>query len=154
MNTARLTIIPPIAGAFAMSGFLLLAIALVSPLKVVSQNTTTPANVLAEKWGVELLPLRLTAHDHMLDFRYRVLDADKAAALFVRKIKPRLIHQPSNKVLSVPDTAKIGPLRNSNKPQAGRNYWMFFGNAGGLVKRGDPVTITIGDFRAENLIVE
>ncbi len=48
----------------------------------------------------------------------------------------------------MPETAKIGPLRNSNTPQAGKIYWMFFGNAGNLVKPGDKVTVVIGEFRS------
>jgi hypothetical protein len=85
----------------------------------------------------------------MLDFRYRVLDAAKAAPLFVRQTKPHLVHKASGKVLGVPETAKLGPLRNSDSPQAGRIYWMFFGNPGGLVQTGDFVSVVIGDFRAD-----
>lgn len=109
---------------------------------------------LAEKWGIEITSLRLSANGHMLDYRYRVLDAEKATDLFKRQIKPHLLHQESGKVLAVPETAKLGPLRNSNIPQEGKIYWMFFGNTGKLVKAGDKVTIVIGDFRAENLVVE
>ena len=109
---------------------------------------------LAEQWGIEVTSIRLSTHDHMIDYRYRVLDADKAADLFKRQIKPHLIHQKTGKVLAVPDTAKLGPLRNSNMPQNGRIYWMFFGNAGKLVHAGDKVTVVIGDFRVENLVVE
>jgi hypothetical protein len=112
-----------------------------------------PVN-LAERWGIEVTSLRLTANDHMIDFRYRVLDPVKAEELFVRQNKPALIHQETGKVLVVPNTAKVGPLRNSDTPQAGRIYWMFFGNAGNLVKAGDAVTVVIGEFRAENLVVE
>jgi len=85
----------------------------------------------------------------MLDFRYRVTDQEKAAPLFVRQTKPHLIHRASGRVLAVPETAKLGPLRNSDIPQAGRIYWMFFGNPGGLVKVGDRVTVVIGEFRAD-----
>ena len=109
---------------------------------------------LAEQWGIEIASIRLTANNHMIDYRYRVLDAAKATDLFTRQIKPALIHQETGKVLAVPETAKIGPLRNSNTPQAGKIYWMFFGNAGNLVKPGDKVTVVIGDFRTENLVVE
>lgn len=108
----------------------------------------------AEQWGVEITSLRLTARDHMLDFRYRVLEADKAAALFERQTKPFLLHQASGKVLAVPNTAKVGPLRNSDPPQEGRIYWMFFGNAGKLVRAGDKVTVVIGDFKVKDLVVE
>lgn len=109
---------------------------------------------LAEQWGIEVTSIRLSTHDHMIDYRYRVLDAEKAADLFKRQIKPHLIHQETGKVLAVPETAKLGPLRNSNIPQEGRIYWMFFGNAGKLVKAGDKVTVVIGEFRVEDLIVE
>ncbi len=112
------------------------------------------ADQLAEQWGIEVTSIRLTANDHMIDFRYRVLDAAKAASLFERQTKPRLVHDKTGKVLAVPDTAKIGPLRNSYTPEAGKIYWMFFGNAGYLVKPGDRVTVVIGDFRAEDLVVE
>jgi hypothetical protein len=85
----------------------------------------------------------------MLDFRYRVLDDEKAAPLFVRQTKPYLQHQASGKVLAVPETAKLGPLRNSDMPQAGRIYWMFFANPGGLVQAGDRVSLSIGEFHAD-----
>jgi hypothetical protein len=109
---------------------------------------------LAAQWGIEITSIRLTANDYMIDYRYRVLDADKATDLFKRQIKPYLIHQETEKVLAVPETAKLGPLRNSNIPQEGKIYWMFFGNGGDLVKAGDKVTVVIGDFRVENLVVE
>ena len=108
---------------------------------------------LKDQWGIELTALHMTAAGHMVDFRYRVLDADKAAPLFQRQTKPYLIHEESGKVLAVPNTAKVGSLRNSNMPQQGRIYWMFFGN-NGVVKNGDKVSVVIGDFRADNLIVE
>lgn len=112
------------------------------------------AAAMAEKWGIEVTSIRLTANDHMIDFRYRVLDPKKAKDLFVRQTKPSLVHQASGKVLAVPETAKIGPLRNSNAPQQGKIYWMFFGNAGGLVHEGDAVDVVIGEFKAANLVVE
>ena len=109
---------------------------------------------LQEQWGVEIVAVRTTAAGSMIDFRYRVLDADKAAALFKRKTKPYLIHQESGKVLEVPVTAKIGPLRSSDTPQEGRVYWMFFGNKTRLVQSGDKVTVVIGDFKLENITVQ
>jgi hypothetical protein len=109
---------------------------------------------LSDKWGIELVAMRNTAEGHMVDFRYKVLDAEKSAPLFKRQTKPYLIHQESGKALAVPNTAKIGSLRNSNTPQEGRTYWMFFGNHHRLVQKGDKVTVAIGDFRAADLVVE
>ena len=112
-----------------------------------------PADFTAE-WGIEVVALRLTAADNMVDFRYKVVNAEKAAVLFQRENKPQLIHHASGKSLFVPRTAKVGPLRSSNKPEEGRVYWSFFGNRARLVKPGDQVTLVIGDFRAENLTVQ
>jgi hypothetical protein len=57
-------------------------------------------------------------------------------------------------VLAVPNTAKVGALRNSNAPQIGRTYWMFFGNHNLIVKKGDLVTVAIGDFQIKDLLVQ
>lgn len=117
------------------------------------QQSKEQKQALSEKWGIELVAMRSTAAGHMVDFRYRVLDAEKAAPLFKRQTKPYLIHQASGKVLAVPNTAKLGALRNSNTPQEGRTYWMFFGNHHRIVQKGDKVTVAIGDFRAADIEV-
>ena len=109
---------------------------------------------LKEKWGIEVTWLAMSAGGHMVDFRFRVLDSEKAASLFQRANKPYLIDQASGQVLAVPRTAKIGPLRTSDPPKEDRIYWMFFGTVPGLVKTGSVVTVVIGDFRAENLVVQ
>lgn len=109
---------------------------------------------VADKWGIEITSVRMSAAGHMVDFRYRVLDSKKAETLFVRANKPYLIDQKSEKVLAVPSMGKIGPLRTSNKPKEGRIYWMFFSNPGGFVQSGNNVTVVIGDFRVENIVVQ
>lgn len=108
---------------------------------------------LTEDWGIEITRLNLTANGYMIDFRYRVLDAKKAHELFTRQNKPYLIDQTSGKVVAVPNIGKVGPLRNSNMAKEGKIYWMFFDNISGLIKSGNKVTVVIGDFRAENLVV-
>jgi len=117
-------------------------------------NDKSAAQNMKEQWGIEITTIRMAVDGRMVDFRYRVLDSKKAAPLFVRKTKPYLLDQASQKVLAVPDMGKVGPLRTSDKPQDGRIYWMFFGNGRGLVKAGSKITVIIGDFRAENLVVQ
>ncbi|MBI5443628.1 MAG: hypothetical protein HY900_20765 [Deltaproteobacteria bacterium] len=109
---------------------------------------------IRDRWGVDVLAIRRTAGGRMLDFRYRVEDPEKAVPLFQRQAKPRLIDHASGRALAVADMPKIGPLRSSDTPKAGRIYWMLFANTGSLVKSGNKVTVVIGDFRAENLLVE
>ncbi len=110
-----------------------------------------PPPTMEEQWGIEVVGLRLTAANYMLDFRYKVLDADKAAPIFDRATKPVLIHKATGAELPVPRPAKTGPLRPSNAPQVDRIYFMFFSNPG-IVKVGDEVAVVIGDFRAEMLV--
>jgi len=122
--------------------------------EVANQQNISQDQMLQDKWGIEIVAMRSTAAGYMVDFRYRVLDAEKAAPLFKRQTKPYLIHQASGKALAVPNTAKIGSLRNSNTPQQGRIYWMFFGNHHRLIQKGDKVTVAIGDFRAVDIDVD
>ena len=110
--------------------------------------------LLRERWGIEVASLHLSAYGRMVDFRYRGLDPDKAALLGDRNVKPSLIDLATGAVLRVPSFPKTGSMRQtSTKMEAGRIYFMLFANTGMPVKNGSQVTITIGDFKAENLTV-
>lgn len=110
--------------------------------------------LMKRRWGVEVVFVRQTAGGYMLEFRYKVLDAAKAASLFDRQTKPLLKHDETGATFIVPTPAKTGALRNSNPPKDDHVYWMFFANPGKYVKVGDTVTIEIGDFRAEHIEVQ
>lgn len=106
-------------------------------------------------WGIEVVALRRTAGGAMLDFRYRVIDPEKARPLLDRGSKAFLIDQASGRRMGVPDTPKIGPLRQTaREPIAGRTYFVIFSNPGKLLGAGDRATVVIGDFRAEDIVVE
>lgn len=109
---------------------------------------------IEERWGIQIIGIRQTAAGYMLDFRYRVTDPEKASPLFARKNKPYLIDQASGAKFAVYNSPKTGPLRTSDAPQADRNYFIFFANPGRYVKPGNKITVVIGDFRVENLVVE
>ncbi|MCG7927007.1 MAG: hypothetical protein JAY67_15915 [Candidatus Thiodiazotropha taylori] len=114
------------------------------------------AREIANKWGVELLSLRLTAAGYMIDFRFRVLDVEKAKVFFDHRIKPHLVVERSNAKLPIPMAAKVGAFRTTNRGKnikANKNYYMVFGNPDAHVKSGEKVTMVIGDFKAEHLIV-
>ena len=111
---------------------------------------------IEEQWGVKIESLRISGAGNLLDFRYRIIDPEKASHLVDRRNKAYMIDQASGKVLSVPTTAKVGPLRQTVRyglPKKDRIYFILFGNPH-VMKSGDKVTVVIGDFKAENLIVE
>ncbi|MFO7713880.1 hypothetical protein [Desulfosarcina sp.] len=104
-----------------------------------------------EKWGIRLESIRLTGADHFVDFRFRVLDPQKAGSLLGRQEKAYLLHEPSGSVFNVPVT-KVGPLRASGvDPKAGRTYVILFSNTSKIIQPDDPVTVVIGDFQATGL---
>ena len=99
--------------------------------------------------------LRLSAQGHILDFRYRVLDPDKAAALTDRAQTAYLINEATGERHKVPKMPKMGTLRSTAvRPEAGRIYVILFANPGASIQSGDRVAVEIGAFRAEHLVVE
>jgi len=105
-------------------------------------------------WGVDSLSVKWTESGEVIRFTYRVLDADKAKALNDKKSEPFLIDPKAGVKLVVPSLEKVGQLRQSSTPEAGKAYWMAFSNKGRLVKRGDHVKVVIGKFQADGLVVD
>jgi hypothetical protein len=111
---------------------------------------------LREQWGVEVIGINLTSAGYMLDFRFRVVDAEKALPLFDHRIKPYVLTDRAHIKLPVPTAAKVGAFRPTNRGKnikADKTYYMVFANPDSYVKPGEKVSVVIGDFRAENLTV-
>jgi hypothetical protein len=105
-------------------------------------------------WGVDSFGAKVVESGEMIRFSYRVLDPEKADQLNDKHNQPALIDERANVKLSVPTLEKVGQLRQSSKPEAGKVYWMVFSNKERYVKRGDRVSVVIGKFRVDNLVVE
>ena len=105
-------------------------------------------------WGLDGLSVRAVESGELIRFTYRVLDPDKSRVLNDKKLEPALLAAGGHVKLVIPSLEKVGQLRQSNTPEAGRSYWMAFSNPGRVVKAGDRVDIVIGQFRAEGLVVE
>jgi len=105
-------------------------------------------------WGVDALSVKLAESGQVIRFAWRVLDPDKARVLHDKRIEPTLVAPGVGVSLMVPTFEKIGQMRQSAPPEAGKTYWMAFSNKGRLVKRGDRVNVVIGTFRADGLVVD
>jgi hypothetical protein len=122
-----------------------------------STNTPAPreAQKLEQQWGIHVTGVHLSANGYMVDFRYKVLDPQKASSLGDPKARPYLLDQSTGVKLPVPRSPKVGPLRQSAEQMAaGKVYFTLFSNAGRAVKTGSKVTVIIGDFQAADLVVE
>jgi hypothetical protein len=136
----------------------------VKPGKIFAEETGKKAEVapvqsltpeeLEKKWGIRPLSVRRTADGHMLDFRYRITDAEKASPLFHPAIKPVIIDEDTGAVMAVPNVPKVGSMRSTRKPLKDRDYFMLFANPQRHIKPGHKVTVVIGDYRAGHLVVE
>ncbi len=109
-----------------------------------------------EQWGIQPVALRPTMGGGMLDFRYRVVDAKKAAPLFDLAIKPYLFDPAVGAALGMRYDSKLGALRASvrNPPVNGKQYYVLFANGQGHVRKGDKVNVVIGDCTLKDIVVE
>lgn len=105
-------------------------------------------------WGVDSFNVKSVESGEMIRFSYRVLDAAKAAQLNDKHDQPALIDPRANVSLSIPTLEKVGQLRQATSPESGKVYWMVFSNKERYVKKGDRVSVVIGKFRVDNLLVE
>jgi hypothetical protein len=105
-------------------------------------------------WGIDSLTVKYTESGEIIRFSYRVLDPQKAATLNDKKLEPSLSDAQARVSLVVPQMEKIGQLRQSSTPIAGKSYWMAFSNTGRRVKPGHRVDVQIGSFHADGLVVE
>jgi hypothetical protein len=105
-------------------------------------------------WGIDSLSVKLVESGELVRFAWRVLDPEKARLLNDKKLEPSLVDPQAGVSLVVPVMDKIGQLRQGVEPEAGRSYWMVFSNKGRLIKRGARVSVQVGEFRADGLVVD
>jgi hypothetical protein len=108
-----------------------------------------------EQLGIKVEAIRWSADGYMLDFRYRVVDPEKALLIMDRAVKPYIIDEASGARFLIPSSPKVGPMRQTTRrPEAGRMYWLLFANPAKYIKPGNQVTVVVGDYRLEHLVVE
>jgi hypothetical protein len=144
-------------GALLLVGAVLLA----PPARAGAAKSAAPPSFsavacddLRVRWGIEVVRLFLTSYGHMVDFRYRVIDPVKARPIFDAATPAHLRDEKSGRLLAVPDGPKTGRIRNTGVPEPGRVYFILFQNQGGLIEKGDLVSVVVGDFVASDVTVE
>jgi hypothetical protein len=105
-------------------------------------------------WGIDSIGVRLVESGELVRFTYRVLDPGKAQVLNDKQAQATLEDPKAGVSLQVPTMEKVGQLRQTSTPEAGRSYWVTFSNKGRRVKRGDRVDVVIGQFKANNVVVD
>jgi len=125
-----------------------------APASVAGAQPERPA--VETTYGIRVEGLRLSAAGSMLDFRYRVLDAQKAAPLLNGKVQPFLLDEARSAKLGVPNTPVLGRIRQTarnNNIRTDHTYFVMFGNPGKAVQSGDKVTLLLGEVKITDLTV-
>ena len=130
--------------------------AIAAPAGDAVATAMAPAQSLPDL-GVELLGVRLSGAEFLIDLRYRVKDTAKAQALVQRQVHPVLVNEVTGDRYYVPQAPKIGSLRQSataKQPvQADKVYFMLFANPDRRLRSGDKVTRYAGDSVVKDLLV-
>lgn len=131
------------------------AVAAVPPVAAPASAPPAATASPEERWGIQVDSIKLSAAGYMLDFRYRVLDAEKASPVLNRRVKPFLVVDTSGARLMVPNTPKLGLLRQvASGASPDRTHFMLFANPGKAVQSGNKVTLVMGDMKVEDIAVE
>ena len=110
---------------------------------------------MPSQYGIQIQSVRLSAAGYMVDMRYKILDAKKAAKLTQRGTKTYLVDQATGQRFATPTAAKVGSLRSTSySPKEGRTYFAFFANPGKFLKPGMKVQVVMGAFHSTPLAVE
>lgn len=144
-----------LTSAFAYSAGEAVPQASAKPASVAATRGLSPTQSLYFKrnWGVEVMGVHSVSSGYMLDFRYHIIDPVKAKPLNDMKGKAYVVDEATGTRLAVPALENVGELRTGSDPVAGRTYFMIFGNPGRLVKPGGRVSVVIGNFRVDGLVV-
>lgn len=105
-------------------------------------------------WGIDNLVLRVAASGNLVRFSYRVTNVQRANELGNKRAEPMLIDQKRKVALQIPVMEQVGPLWQTVGLENGKEYWMTFSNKGSPVRPGDRVSVVIGNFHADGLLVE
>ena len=117
------------------------------PQRAAQTVTVVPASALEARYGIRVTLLAVTAAGGMVDFRFRVVDPGKARRLMEDGVQITLIPEGSRVKLAAPKP-------HTMDYQADQVYFILFGNAGGVVKSGTPVSVVVGDFQLEPIIAK
>ncbi|MGH6751512.1 MAG: hypothetical protein ACREFM_09000 [Hypericibacter sp.] len=116
----------------------------------VPEPTDNARLAFEEATGVRVVRIAVSAGGGILDLRYLVLDPDKAVVVHDQTKPPTIIREPTGESASRPWM----PHHGATKHRAGSTYYELIANPGGVVKRGDRVTLAIGDASLRHIVVE
>ncbi len=118
-----------------------------TPSTVTASQVSQPANATAadleDRFGIQMTLVAVTAGGGLIDIRFRVTDAAKAADLFKPENLPIVIAPGSGVTIKPPEPPDPGQLTD------GQIYFLLYPNSGGAIKPGSKIILAFGDLRLE-----
>jgi hypothetical protein len=112
--------------------------------------STISESTLADRYGLRVSLIGVTAAGGMLDFRMKMVDAAKARLLLGEAKNFPVLVSANGQVLTVPVDNK--PATIEFKQDA--NFYLMFSNTGGVVTSGSTVTVRFGNIDLGPLAVK
>jgi hypothetical protein len=114
-------------------------------------TTLVDAKGMAARYGINVKLIGVTAAGGLIDFRYQVVDPDKAnPILHTRSLLPKLIVEDTGATLAM----RSIPHNHGKELELGGTYFFLLANAHNAIQAGSPVTLVIGDARLEHIVAE
>ena len=121
------------------------------PADIRAGTTLVDAEGLAARYGIDVTLVGVTAAGGIIDFRYQVVDPDKAnpiihdIALF-----PKLINEKTGATIAL----RTLPHNHKRELELGGTYFFLLANSHDALAPGARVTLVIGDTRLEHIPVK
>jgi hypothetical protein len=114
-------------------------------------TTLVTADGLAARYGIDITMVGVTAAGGLLDFRYQVVDPDKAnAVIHDLDLYPVFVVEDTGQTLAL----RSLPHSHGTTLELGGSYYFLLPNANNAVHPGDPLTVVIGDARLEHVVAQ
>ncbi len=114
-------------------------------------TTLVTAKGMAARYGIDVTMIGVTAAGGLIDFRYQVVDPDKANPLIHDvRLFPKLIVEDTGATLGM----RSLPHNHKRELELGGTYFFLLPNANNAIHESSRVTLVIGDARLEHIVVK
>jgi hypothetical protein len=141
-----------------------------SPPAPITPAAPARPGTLEGEWGIRVSSVGLTMAGAAVEFRYTVVDSEKALLLAQGTAEAYLIDQATGAKISLAPPTLQGPSAahsrarmarqggsfppSPNRLAAGRTNSLLLPNPAGMLRSGSAVTVVVGNVQAQNVLVE
>lgn len=106
---------------------------------------------MAARYGIKVSLVAVTGAGGIVDFRYQVVDPEKATPLIhEEEFLPILVNEETGATIGM----TTPPHHHATELELGGTYFFLMANANNAIKPGDTVTVVVADTRIENFVTQ